>query len=868
MRSFPLDPLSTSIISTNTFAGRLRPHRCYLKTAWLASTVIIALLVMLPASIQAQVNVQGQWTTLPMTGAMPINPAHQVLMKNGKVLVVAGNGAGASNTPQAAVYDPSTQTVSTPQTIGWDMFCNEMVVFVDGRPYIVGGFGYTRTAVYDPSTGAFTELAQSSKAHWYPSVMLTTNGSVLAVGGIDPNGNTSLPVELFNGTSWTTAYGPAVWTPALYPRGHLLGNGKIFYSGWQTTSTIVDENTGQENVNVATTNYAAQRVYGTSVLLPLYPPSYPTKVLILGGNSPATATSELSSDLTQNQTNPTWSWGPTMAHARIEANATILPDGTVLVTGGSTNDEDTNTAALGAELYNPSSNTFTSLASETYARLYHSTAILLPDATVMVAGSQPGLGATPPSSAYETHVEIFKPPYLFNSGGGLATRPTITSVPANISYGAGFQIQTPDAANTSKVMLMRPGSVTHAFNVEQRLVGLSFTAGSGVLNVTAPSDGVSTPTGSTNPAPPGYYMVFLVNSSGVPSTAQFVQLNRPLTINPPSQGDNSSRTATYTVTVADSSAFGGGCVTFSASGVPSATASFSPASVCGTGSTTLTMTDTTSTPGGAYTLVVTGTSGSISHSVRAAMIVGDYTVSMSPASQNVNAGSNTTFTVTVSPLRNFNGPVTLSVSGCPANASCTFSTNPITNGSGTSTLTVATQSSTPGGTSTLTVTGTLGPFSHSATATVDVYATAILRPTSTSSPNVAYQNAGNATDGNLSTYASPWPSVSMSTEYYGGFGSVSGTISAITLKVSSAYTVDSNFSDTVGSAYSTDGGTNWLAVYQFGFGSAASRGQATDSVSLPVNTNISTLLVDGFVWGTAPAVSQQLYDIWLEVSYH
>src|SRR5262245_23181327 len=273
----------------------------------------------------------------------------------------------------------------------------------------------------------------------------------------------------------------------------------------------------------------------------------------------------------------------------------ILLDGTVLLTGGSTNDEDANIAALQAELYNPATNTFFSMASESYARLYHSTAILLPDATVLVAGSQPGLGANPTSSAYDTHIEIYKPPYLFTSSGGMATRPTITSVPANISYGNAFQIQTPDAARISQVVLVRPGSVTHAFNVEQRLIGLSFTAGSGVLNVTAPSDVVSTPTGITNPAPPGYYMVFLVSSSGVPSTAQFVQLNRPLTIDPPTQGDNSNRTATYTVTVSDPSAFGNGCVTFSASGVPNATANFNPTSVCGSGSTTLTMTDTPST---------------------------------------------------------------------------------------------------------------------------------------------------------------------------------------------------------------------------------------------------------------------------------
>jgi len=149
-----------------------------------------------------------------------------------------------------------------------------------------------------------------------------------------------------------------------------------------------------------------------------------------------------------------------------------------------------------------------------------------------------------------------------------------------------------------------------------------------------------------------------------------------------------------------------------------------------------------------------------------------------------------------------------------------------------------------------------------------VATTVILRPTAYSSPNGIYQNPANAIDGNLTSYASPLGVTSPSTEIYSGFGSVNGTITAITLKVSSAYTVDWSFFDSVGVAYSTDGGNSWTAVYQVGFGVGGSRGQATDSVSLPVTTNVSTLQVDGFINGLPPAVNQQLYDIWLEVTYH
>src|SRR5262249_4815861 len=146
--------------------------------------------------------------------------------------------------------------------------------------------------------------------------------------------------------------------------------------------------------------------------------------------------------------------------------------------------------------------------------------------------------------------------------------------------------------------------------------------------------------------------------------------------------------------------------------------------------------------------------------------------------------------------------------------------------------------STPGGNSTITVTGTLGPLSHSATATVDVATTVILRPTAYSSPNGIYQNPANAIDGNLTSYATPLGVSSPSNEIYSGFGPVSGEITAIPLKFSSASTVDWTFFDSVGVAYSTDGGTPWTAVYQVGFGAGGSRGQATDSVSLPVTTNV------------------------------
>jgi len=604
----------------------------YSSRALLLCCLLILFTVIAFQPAPAQSNVTGQWTTL--SAQMPINPGHLAMMHNGKVLVVSGNGAGAQTTPEAVIYDPVAQTVSAPTTLNWDMFCNGMVILPDGRPYIIGGFGFFKTAAYDPSAGTFTDLALTTYGRWYPLTLLTSFGNVIAISGIDNSNpaNLSKNIEMFNGTSWLTAPVAPVWTPPLYPRGHVLGNGKIFIGAPQASSTIIDENTGQETLNVATTRFGGDRTYGTSVLLPLYPPNYAEKVMILGGGTSgaSTNTTEFTSDLTQNQTNPTWTSGPTMSHQRVELNATILPTGKVLVYGGSTNDEDSTTAATQADLYDPGSNTFSAAASNHVARLYHSTGLLLPDATVVLMGSQPGLASNNP--AFDHSIEIYQPAYLFNPDGSLATRPTITSAPANISYGAQFQIQTSNASSISSVVMIRAGTVTHAFNMEQRLIGLSFTAGSGVLTVTTPTDSVSTPTGLMNPAPPGYYMLFLVNSSGVPSVAQFVQLKSALTISPILQAANTSGNAGYTVTISDTNAFAGGCVTPSISGLPSGATSsaFNPTSICGTGSSSVTVTEAASTPSGSSTLTFTGTSGSISHRVTAA-----FTANVTPASAAV-----------------------------------------------------------------------------------------------------------------------------------------------------------------------------------------------------------------------------------------
>jgi hypothetical protein len=203
------------------------------------------------------------------------------------------------------------------------------------------------------------------------------------------------------------------------------------------------------SATVATTNYSGTRTYGTSVLLPLSPTDgYRARVMIFGGGNPATPTTEIIEPLAAT---PAWSFGPPMSQARIEMNATILPNGKVLALGGSLNDEDLATASLNADLYDPATNTMSSAGANVYPRLYHSGSLLLPDATVALLGGNPVRGS------YEGHIEIYSPAYLFNADGSLAARPTISGLSTTaVGLGATFQVFTPDAGSIDAGVLWPP----------------------------------------------------------------------------------------------------------------------------------------------------------------------------------------------------------------------------------------------------------------------------------------------------------------------------------------------------------------------------------------------------------------------------
>jgi hypothetical protein len=374
----------------------------------------------------------------------------------------------------------------------------------------------------------------------------------------------------------------------LYPRLHLAPNGLVFNSGPSGITRYLNTS-GAGSWTFVANRAAGNRDYGSAVL-------YDTgKILFVGGGDPPTAAAEV---IDLNAASPTWRSVASMANPRRHLNATLLPDGKVLVTGGTRGAgfNDKSSPVYAAELWDPATERWTTLASQSVGRFYHSVALLLPDGRVMSAG---GNG--------HPEVELFSPPYLF-----AGARPTITTAPANVSYGQTFSVQTPDAANIAAVTWIRLPSVTHAFDQNQRINRLSFTRGSGTLSVTAPNN--------ANVTPPGHYMLFILNGQGVPSVAKIVQIGG---VAPPQPGtptlssiSPSSATvgsAAFTLTVNGTNFMSGSTVQWNGAARPTTfvsvtqlSAAIAASDVASAGSATITVTN----PGGAtsngLTFVISG----------------------------------------------------------------------------------------------------------------------------------------------------------------------------------------------------------------------------------------------------------------------
>ena len=690
-------------------------------------------------------HLQGVWRTLPYL--MPINPINATLLHTGKVLIVAGSENDASNNSKGsesyrnAVWDPADPTANgiAVQEIEYDVFCSGTATLPDGRALVVGGTsdysfkGDNRASFFDPATNQFAQSQNMVDGRWYATATTLGDGRILTFSGLNLSGGTNNTVEIYSlqnaGAGWSSPT-TAPFSPPLFPRLFLLPNGNVFYAGTESTNAwIFNPGAGSWTKSATST---MNRKYGSSVLLPLLPPNYTPRVMNFGGGNPATSTTEI---IDLSKASPSWVAGPPMSTGRIEMNAVILPNGKVLAEGGSVNNESPDMPGKRADVYDPVAGTMSSGGTAAYSRLYHSTALLLPDATVMSMGSNPGS-----RGSYEPAIEIYTPPYLYDANDNLITtnRPAITMVtPGVLGYNASFSVNYNSALPISSAVLVRPGSSTHAFDMEQRLIGLCGASpqpacvGSGQLNLTTPPNG--------NIAPPGYYMLFLLDSAGVPSVAQFIQISPYSTTAP--KGAISTPASDVTIAA-------GQTVNFSTTATSAKYSWVFPSGSPATSSAQNPGNVKFSTPG-EYTVSLTeiDATGNSDPSPPTRTITvlptsGDFDISVSPSATTVLPGNSSTFNVTVTPLSGFSGPVTLSVgseSGFPAGiTSGGFSPSSVSGG-GSSTLTMNTTTSAAPYALSLTVTGTSGTVTHTGSTTllVNLAAPASLSATSNSSGQIA-----------------------------------------------------------------------------------------------------------------------------------
>jgi len=434
----------------------------------------------------------GQW--LPSVD-WPVVAIHTALLPTGKVLQYAYPSGGSQ------VWDPVSGEF-TDAMYDTDLFCSGHSFLADGMLYVTGGNDYdcqfqgrVETHVFNPFTEQWTRLDDMNDGRWYPTNVSLGDGRTVIFSGLGLDCETSPDIEVYTPGVGLELIGGR--NNPLYPSMHLLSDGRIARVGPSAPTMVytVETNTWQ---TIDTTEYGQFRAACTSVLIP----GRRDEILLIGGGGDGAVTNTCEIiDFKQSQ--PRWRYTGALHQARKHINAVILPDKRVLLVGGGLIDlyDD---PVYSAEIFDPATETWTQLPEYEFPRMYHSTAILLPDARVLLAGQDNG------PSAFKA--EIYEPSYLFRG-----ERPVIADAPSNIAYGGTFEIESPDADDVVSVSLIAPAAVTHSVNMTQRYVELPFeNLGGGMLRVNAPDSG--------NDAPPGYYMCFLRDGDDVPSTAAWIRL--------------------------------------------------------------------------------------------------------------------------------------------------------------------------------------------------------------------------------------------------------------------------------------------------------------------------------------------------------
>ena len=476
----------------------------------------------------------GKWS-LNATSS-PVRSVHAALLKNGHVLLIQGSGndrnlfaAGTFTTTEWDPVNNTFQTIATPS----DMFCGGHAALADGSLLVAGGTSaYPSGAVdykgskfayrFDIATHKYVKLPDLTQGHWYPTLVNRGDGHVMVVGGLDDNGVLHSNYQTFdpsaNGGSggWSAQQATAEFFPT-YPALHLLANGRYLYSGvstfgtgnvppgiWDATANTFTPLTGLTDAN--------RRDMGASVMLP---PAQDQRVMVMGGgyhpDTTALATAS-TAIIDMKSATPTFTPGPAMSESKQYVSAVILPDRTVLQSGGSNESYLANAQAnfhyrYSAQIFHPDTGNWEDAATSKVGRTYHSEALLLPDGRVATFGSN----ASNAGAGFEMRIELFTPDYVGK------VRPTLTVGSAARTITRGSTSSFTSDRPLKWVQLIRPGTATHSNDPDHRLVDMPFTQSGN--SVTASLDA------NPNLTPPGWYLLFGVDTANTPSVATWVHVS-------------------------------------------------------------------------------------------------------------------------------------------------------------------------------------------------------------------------------------------------------------------------------------------------------------------------------------------------------
>jgi Bacterial lectin/Galactose oxidase-like, Early set domain/RTX calcium-binding nonapeptide repeat (4 copies) len=459
-------------------------------------------------------EIGGQWSDV---FDWPIIGIESILTPDGKILTYGTDQNGEQGAALIYdVWDPATNTHYTlPNETPTDEFCSAAIVVPSTGDILISGgddrpMGHVNVGVADVNVFDYRDMSLSPSQdgpmryqRWYPTVVELANGKVLILGGCDMTGQGVGMPELYTpGAGWkslTGAYSSVIAKDWSYPRAWLAPNGKVFLFDANSTAGNPADVMVMDPSGNGTLTKVADLPFTTGWQLPSIKFAS-DKVLILDNQGGAWVM-DMSGDV------PTFQQTGSLGEVRDWSNLVVLADGSVMASGGSDVDNQLVGVHNEVQIWNPQTGLWTTGDDASVARLYHSTTILLPDATVL------SLGGGAPGPLTNTNGEIYKPSYLFNSDGSLATRPVITDAPQSIEQREHtFTIAADDAANITRLTFIKTGAVTHGMDMSTDMLDLSFTHGPGnTLIVTVPDN--------ANVLAPGNWMLFAFNDHGTPSVA-------------------------------------------------------------------------------------------------------------------------------------------------------------------------------------------------------------------------------------------------------------------------------------------------------------------------------------------------------------